>query len=127
VDDESDTRTYLTTLLETGGYVSLSAADGEEGLKQARAHGPDLIILDIMMPKLGGIEMLLELRKDLKLRQIPVIMLSALSERTFLDTQASLGRSDPGGVHPPVAYIEKPPEPEQLLETVKNSLNPSVA
>jgi len=120
-----DTRTYLTTLLETGGYVPLSAADGEEGLKQARAHGPALIILDIMMPRLGGIEMLLELRKDPNLRQIPVIMLSALSERTFLDAQASLGRSDPEGVHRPVAYIEKPPEPEQLLETVKNSLNPT--
>jgi CheY-like chemotaxis protein len=125
VDDELDTRTYLTTLLETGGYVPLSAVDGEEGLKLARAHGPALIILDIMMPRLGGIEMLLELRKDPSLRQIPVIILSALSEKTFLDTQASLGRADPEGVHPPVAYIEKPPEPEQLLETVKNSLNPT--
>ena len=125
MDDELDTRTYLTTLLETGGYVPLSAVDGEEGLKLARAHGPALIILDIMMPRLGGIEMLLELRKDPSLRQIPVIMLSALSEKTFLDTQASLGRIDPEGVHPPVAYIEKPPEPEQLLETVKNSLNPT--
>ncbi len=122
-----DTRTYLTTLLETGGYVPLSAADGEEGLKQARAHGPALVILDIMMPRLGGIEMLLELRKDPNLRQIPVIMLSALSERAFRDAHASLGQLDAGGDHPPVAYIEKPPEPEQLLEIIKSTLNPVVA
>jgi CheY-like chemotaxis protein len=120
-----DTRTYSTTLLETGGYVPLSAADGEEGLQQARAQRPALIILDIMMPKLGGIEMLLEPIKDPNLRQIPVITLSALSKRTFLDAHGSLGQTDPGGAHPPVACIEKPPEPEQLLEIVKNNLNPT--
>ncbi len=107
--------------------MPLSAADGEEGLKQARAQRPALIILDIMMPRLGGIEMLLELRKDPNLRQIPVIMLSALSEKTFRDAHASLGQTDPQGVPPPVAYIEKPPEPAQLLEIVKKSLKPAVA
>ena len=117
----------MTTLLETCGYAPLSAADGEEGLKQARTQRPALIILDIMMPRLGGIEMLLELRKDPDLRQIPVIMLSALSERTFLDAHATLGQTDPEGAHHPAAYIEKPPEPEQLLELVKNSLNATVA
>ena len=55
VDDEIDMRMFLTTLMETNGYSTVRARDGAEGLEAALTHRPDLIILDIMMPKEGGV------------------------------------------------------------------------
>jgi len=122
VDDELDMRTFVTTLLETNGYKPISAVDGREGLEVARRTRPSLIILDVMMPKESGINMYRELKQDPALKAIPVIMLSALSRKTFFHSQKVLDEYKGEHVPEPAAYIEKPPEPDELLQAIENSL-----
>jgi two-component system phosphate regulon response regulator PhoB len=122
VDDELDMRTFLTTLLETSGYKPISAEDGVHGLEVARAKKPALIILDVMMPKESGINLYRELKSDPDLKAIPVIMLSALSRKTFFHSQRVLDEYKGEKIPEPAAYIEKPPEPDELLEAIEKSL-----
>ena len=122
VDDELDMRIFVTTLLETSGYKPLSAVDGKEGLEIARQKKPSLIILDVMMPRESGINMYRELKNDPEMKDIPVIMLSALSKKTFFHSQKVLDEYKREKITEPAAYIEKPPEPEELLQAIKNSL-----
>jgi len=122
VDDELDMRTYISTLLETSGFKPLLAENGIQGLDMARRDKPKLIILDVMMPKESGINMYRELRKDPDLKGIPIIMLSALSRKTFFHSQKLLDEYDGEKVPEPEAYIEKPPEPEELLELIQKIL-----
>ena len=122
VDDELDMRTFLTTLLETSGYKPVAAEDGVHGLEVARAKKPALIILDVMMPKESGISLYRELKSDPDLKEIPVIMLSALSRKTFFHSQRVLDEYKGERIPEPAAYIEKPPEPEELLEAIEKSL-----
>lgn len=118
-------RVYVTTLLEVNGFEPLSAENGEEGLNIARRNKPSLIILDVMMPKMGGIKMYHEIRKDPELKDIPVVMLSAISQKTFTHSYKAFSQQEDGEMPPPSAYIEKPPEPEELLGVIQNSLKPS--
>ena len=122
VDDELDMRTYITTLLETNGYKPISAVDGVEGLEIVRREKPALIILDVMMPKESGINMYRELKNDPELSNIPVIILSALSKKTFFHSQKVLDEYKEEKIPEPATYIEKPPEPEELLEEIRNCL-----
>jgi len=122
VDDELDMRTFITTLLETNGFKPLTAQDGFQGLEVARKNRPALIILDIMMPKESGINLYRELRNDPELKGIPVIMLSALSKKTFFHSQKVLDEYKGEKIPEPAAYIEKPPEPDEILEAIRNAL-----
>ncbi|NTV34933.1 MAG: response regulator [Deltaproteobacteria bacterium] len=122
VDDELDMRTFITTLLETNGFKPLTAQDGFQGLEVARKSRPALIILDIMMPKESGINLYRELRNDPELKGIPVIMLSALSKKTFFHSQKVLDEYKGEKIPEPAAYIEKPPEPDEILEAIRNAL-----
>ncbi len=122
VDDELDIRVFTTTLLETNGFSPLSAEDGIQGLEMARKEKPSLIILDVMMPKESGITMYRALKMDPALKNIPVIMLSGLSKKTFLHSQRVLDEYKGEEVPEPTAYIEKPPEPEELLKVIQNSV-----
>ncbi|MGD2125235.1 MAG: response regulator [Desulfobacteraceae bacterium] len=122
VDDELDMRTFLATLLETSGYKPVVAADGLDGLQKAREVKPELVILDVMMPKEGGIQLYRELKTDAKLKHIPVIMLSGIAKKTFFHSQNVLNAYQGHSVPEPEAYIEKPPEPEELLRYTQNLL-----
>jgi two-component system phosphate regulon response regulator PhoB len=122
VDDELDMRTFVTTLLETNGFKALAAQDGIQGLEMARKSKPSLVILDIMMPRESGIVMYRDLKGDPDLKDIPVIMLSALSKKTFFHSQKVLDEYRGEKIPEPAAYIEKPPEPDELLEAIRNSL-----
>jgi len=123
VDDELDMRTFLSTLLETTGYKPVAAADGLEGIRMARQIKPDLIVLDVMMPKEAGIQMYRDLRMDSELKDIPVIMLSGIAKKTFFHSQGVLDAYTGQSVREPDAYIEKPPEAEELLQSVRGLLN----
>jgi len=118
VDDEQDIRVFMTTLLETSGFKPIVASNGQEGLELARKQKPALIIMDIMMPKESGIFMYREVKKDPELKDIPVIMVSALSKKTFMHSQRVVDEYEGIKVPEPAAYIEKPPDAEELLETV---------
>ncbi len=117
VDDELDMRTFVSTLLKTHGYSPVMANDGSEGLKKAKKVKPSLIILDVMMPKESGIKMYQHLKMDEELKDIPVIILSAIAKKSFLHSVRMLEpiiESD--------AYLEKPPESQEILETIENIL-----
>ena len=122
VDDELDMRTFITTLLETSGYRPIIAVNGEEGLEMARKSKPAAIILDVMMPREGGIQMYRELKTDDELKKIPVIMLSAIAKKTFFHSQKILNTYRGQQVPEPAAYIEKPPETEELLQILEQCI-----
>ena len=118
VDDEMDMRIFLSTLLETSGYKAIIAANGEEGMQKARRYKPAVIILDVLMPKSGGIQMYREVKTDEDLKATPVIMISAIAKKTFLHSMKMLNSHRGETVPEPEGYIEKPPESDDLLETL---------
>ena len=81
VDDSKLQRVVVQRILTKAGYEVILAADGEEGLQAARQNSPDLILLDMMLPRLDGIGVLEALKKDPKMAHIPVIVMTGLSQR----------------------------------------------
>ena len=122
VEDDPDTRTFVLTVLEENGYIPIMAIDGEEGMEKVRVERPDLIVLDILMPRESGIKMYHELKTDPSMKDIPVVMLSAISKRTFLRSTAALTEFGNETVPEPHAYLEKPVEPEDLAAILKDIL-----
>ena len=118
IDDESSIVAYLTTVLEDNGYETCSATDADAALAVARERLPDLITLDIMMPRRSGVALYQELKLDSELRQIPVVFLSAFS-RSGSVGPASFRKMVPDERVPvPEVYLEKPVAVPELLETV---------
>jgi len=115
VDDEMDIRIFISTLLETNGYKPIVAKDGEEGLKMVQENKPDCVILDVMMPKESGLKLYREIKTNENTKHIPVIMCSAVSKKTFFHSHKELDRYHGASIPPPEAYIEKPPEAEELI------------
>lgn len=116
VDDEADAREFVRTVVSDLGHETLEAVDGQQGLAVARAKKPDLIILDVQMPKLDGYGVFSALRKDQVTRAIPVIMLTAVTARTGVDIDAEDMGEYLGSE--PEAYIDKPIDPAALGETI---------
>ena len=113
VDDTPENLEILRMRLEANGYAVETAADGEEGLAKARSLHPDLILLDIMMPKLDGIGVVRLLKADESLRSIPVILVTAKA-----DTRDVVEGLDAGGDD----YLTKPFEHRALLARVRSML-----
>lgn len=113
VDDTPENLEILRMRLEANGYRVETAADGEEGLSKARELEPDLILLDIMMPKLDGISVVRMLKQDDALRSIPVILVTAKA-----DTRDVVAGLDAGGDD----YLTKPFEHRALLARVRSML-----
>lgn len=122
VDDDSDIITFVVTVLEENGYTPLIARNGEEGLVIIKKEKPDLVILDVLMPKQSGIKMFRELKSNDSLKNIPVIILSGISERIFLRSTVILREFGDNNIPEPEAYIEKPVEPEDLAEMVSKCI-----
>ncbi len=118
IDDESSIIAYLTTVLEDEGYETCSATDAAEGLAVAREQLPDLITLDIMMPKRSGVALYRDFKLDPELRGIPVIFITAFSRTDDLWPAAFRRMVPDGSVPLPEAYLEKPIDVAVLLETV---------
>ena len=124
-DDEQDCIDFVREALADTPYEVLAAMDGQEALDIARAQAPQLIVLDVQMPKKGGFEVFAELRSDESLRSIPVIMLTAVSERTGINYSGK-DMGDYIGSEPE-AYVDKPIEPIVLKQTVNRLLKASSA
>ena len=116
VEDELDMRIFISTLLETSGYQPVLTRDGTEGMLKAKDVFPDLIILDVMMPGEGGVQMYRQLKTDQTLCKIPVIMLSAVAQKTFAHYLNMVNARLKEPIPDPEAYIEKPPEAEDLIK-----------
>lgn len=122
VEDEMDMRFFLQTILETNGYSVEAARDGWEGIGRAALLVPDLIVLDVMMPRQGGVLMYRQLKHDPQLRHIPVVMFSAIGKGAFNHCLAMLNADTAEPIPPPEAYIEKPPDPQSVLRTIRRFL-----
>ncbi|MCF8068556.1 MAG: response regulator [Desulfobacterales bacterium] len=122
VEDETDMRIFMSALLETSGFKPVIAKNGNDGLARARQEKPDLIILDVMMPEAGGAATYQKLKNEEGLKDIPVIMISAVAQRTFFHYISMLNTQSGSPLPLPEAYIEKPPEPQRVINTIKNLL-----
>ncbi len=108
-DDDPAILRVLQVNLEVEGYATLLAHHGEEALAVAAREKPDLIILDIMMPRLDGYETCARLKADETLKDIPVVFLSAKAQQSDIDKGKSYGVAD---------YLTKPFDPDILVETI---------
>lgn len=122
VDDDADIRKVVSKLVEKTGYEAIEAKNGVEGMNAVKEGKPDLIILDMLMPKESGIRMYHELKTDESFREIPVIVLSAIPQKSFLRSQRVLDEFAGESVPEPEAYIEKPEEPQELIALMKKIL-----
>ncbi len=123
VDDDPDVRLFNATVVEESGFIPVEAENGEQGLKMVKEETPDLVILDVLMPRQSGIRLYRELKTDSSLKNVKVIMLSGVAKRTFLRSQKALTEFGGDKVPEPEIYIEKPVEPEELAEAIKKMLS----
>ena len=117
-DDEASIRRILETRLKMIGYDVVTAADGEEAVSAFNKHNPDLVVLDIMMPKMDGYGVTREIRRT---SDVPIIILTALGDVSERITGLELGADD---------YVVKPFSPKELMARVKaviNRVNPEIA
>ena len=112
-DDKATSRELLRTVLERQGYAVTEAADGEEALQKALAETPDLILLDLQMPRRTGYEVLGELRKDSRHAQLPIIALTASAMQG--DREKALAAGFTAYLAKPVALVHLREEVQRLL------------
>ncbi len=122
VDDDPDVRSFVVTVLEENQYIPLVAQDGVEGMEMILKEKPDLVILDVLMPRGSGIRLYRKLKTDETLNQIPIIMFTGIALRSFLKSQKVLDEFNGGEVPKPDIYLEKPIEPEDLAAAIKKKL-----
>ncbi len=122
VDDDPDVRLFTQTVLEENGYEPIMATNGEEGEDAVKNKTPDLVILDVLMPRESGIRLYRKIKTNKKLKDLPVIMLSGIAEKSFLRSQKVLTEFGGDPVPEPEAYLEKPVDGDVLAETVKKVL-----
>ena len=113
VDDEEDIAFSVGRRLTAAGYEVVCAEDGPEGLQRAQTESPDLILLDLMLPKMDGYKVCRLLKFDERYKRIPIIMLSARSQQEDI----ALGRETGAD-----AYMTKPCDSGELMEKIKELL-----
>jgi CheY-like chemotaxis protein len=139
VDDDENTRRFLTVALEENGYEAITAADGDEGYKKIQESVPDLILLDVMMPKKTGFSLFKQLRRKEEYKDLPIIMLTGVAG--VLEEEEALAEGDTfespfdsireglrrgiqkmreEGLIKPEMFIDKPIDPEELIKSVKS-------
>jgi len=135
IDDDENTVRFLSVALRKNGYEPIGASDGKEGLQRVEEARPDLVVLDIMMPKKTGWVVFRELRKNEEYKSIPVIMLTAVSG--VLEEQDALAEEEPEwgglrdllrkaiqhmreeGLERPEMFVDKPVKPEELIKNIR--------
>lgn len=137
VDDDENTVKFLSAALEMNGYEPVGAHNGKEGFEKIESENPDLVILDVMMPKRTGFVLFKQLRRDEKYKELPVIMLTGVAEvLDDLDSQSGDTHERPydslreslrkairemkeEGIVKPDMFIDKPIDPELVIKKVK--------
>lgn len=137
VDDDVNTVKFLTTALEENGYEALKAYNGRDGFEMIQKENPDLVLLDVMMPKKTGFVLIKQLRRDEKYKDLPVIMLTGVAEvLEDLDAESEDTLERPydslreamrktikdmrdEGILRPDLFIDKPIDPELVIAKVK--------
>ncbi len=122
VDDDPDVRSFVVTVLEENQYMPLVAEDGVEGFEVIEKQRPDLVILDVLMPRGSGIRLYRKLKTDARYNAIPIIMFTGIALRSFLKSQKALDEFGGGEVPEPDIYLEKPVEPEELVAAIEKKL-----
>ena len=112
IDDEADIRTFLSTVLADAGWTVHTAGSADEGFALVRSERPAVVLLDLMMPERGGLNVLVNIRKDAELKAIPVVVVSGIQDTLTSDYHAYFERFKH---YKPDAYLDKPVEPAQLL------------
>ena len=115
-EDSEAIRTAIVTLLRKRGYKTLIALNGEEAVELARQEQPDLILMDIKMPVMDGIEALRVIRRDIRLQAVPVVMLTSITNLNTVTEAIESGAND---------YIAKPFKVFKLLERVEKYVHAS--
>jgi two-component system, OmpR family, alkaline phosphatase synthesis response regulator PhoP len=118
IEDEEEIRELVGYNLIKQGYQAVLAGSAEEGLKKIRAEAPDLIVLDLMLPGMDGLEVCRNLKRDMAAQSIPIIMLTAKGEETDIVAGLELGADD---------YITKPFSPRVLLARIRAILRRKTA
>ena len=109
VDDEKHTVTFFETLLRKNGYAPIPTTSVEDALEAAHREKPDLVILDLLMPKRTGTDFARKLARDKQLKDIPIIIVSGLAGRDL-------------AVRKPAAVFDKPVDPDKFLQAVEEAL-----
>jgi twitching motility two-component system response regulator PilH len=132
IDDDPDILASVSALLEQEQYETETAVNGDLGLQKARENVPDLVILDLFMPKKSGMKFLNEARGDETLKDVPVIIYSGASQLTGVDMKSYMEDQElrrrkakvfgPDMKINPEAFLEKPADPDEILTTVKKFL-----
>ena len=135
IDDDENLVRYLSVALQRNGYEPAGAYDGKEGFEQVGATSPDLIVLDILMPKKTGWVVFRQLRKHEEYRSIPIIMLTSVSD--VLEEQEAVAEEEPEheglrellrkaiqqmreeGLERPEMFVDKPVDPEEFVLNVQ--------
>lgn len=122
VDDDPDVRLFNTTVVEENGHTPIEAANGEEALQMIRSEAPDLVILDVLMPRQSGIRLYRQLKTDASMKHIQVMVLSGINKKSFLKSQQALAEFGGGDVPEPELYLEKPVEADVLAAAIKKAI-----
>ncbi len=112
-DDDEDIRAYLEVTLQLAGFDVVQATDGLEAVEAARAERPDVVVLDVMMPRMDGLEALKRLRDDSRTSHIPVLLLTARVQRSDAIAGLEAGADD---------YVTKPFDADELVARVRSAL-----
>jgi DNA-binding response OmpR family regulator len=110
VDDEPDVRELVVYRMQRSGYEVIAAKNGEEAFELACTEVPDLVVADVMMPRLNGYELTRKLRDDERTRSIPVILLTSRSQEADVSQGFDAGADD---------YLKKPFNPDELVQRVR--------
>ena len=113
VDDETDLLSMVEMRLTANGYEVITAQDGQEGLDKAKSEKPDLMILDLMLPKMDGYKVCALLKKDARYSKTPIILFTARAQEDDKQLGSEVGAD---------AYITKPFDPDTLLVKIEELL-----
>jgi twitching motility two-component system response regulator PilH len=122
IDDEEDIRTYLTAVLEDSGFQTCTPEEEENVIESLQRQQPDLILLDIMMPRRSGISIYRDLRSTAGFEYIPVALISGIEKASGFFSDEFKTLMNDMNLKPPDGFIEKPIEIKQLIDVVEKIL-----